>query len=488
MLDGREFSVNQLELNVYREVIMSTNHDIHGASSVNAWEDDPESAVQTSRPVPDLSHKPLAFSFPKPVPAPGAYDPGTKQFRYWTAAEALRRGADFWAMLLPVQSWQPGETLRVVLDEGVDLNAYYDRNALNFFHGPGSGGQTVYSGECPDVVCHEMGHAILDAIKPELWDAASQEAAAFHEGFADISAILSALQLPSLRGTVLNETEGHLYRSSRLSRLAEQLGSAIRAQVPDAVDPDCLRNAVNSFTYADPIELPSSAPASQLSSEPHSFSRVMSGAVFEVIAGMLTASSANARAPTDQDLARVSGEIGRILIEAIVAAPLAPNFFAQVAAQMVQVSEAVNADYPGVLRGVFVRRSILSLEAATGLHALPVLSAAPTTAAAAQIALPGARYGLVQPLLVQAAAQPHHFATAGAPNGGSIQPPNALEAARAFVDDLFRNGRIDDQNLTAKAARLVHGPRRLRTHRLKAEPNGVRLERRLFDCGVCHGF
>ena len=187
-------------------------------------------------------------------------------------------------------------------------------------------------------------------------------------------------------------------------------------------------------------------------------------------------------------MARISSEIGRILIEAIVAAPVAPNFFAQVATQMVQVSEAVNADYPGVLRGVFVRRGILSLEAATSLHMLAAVPAAAMAAAPAQLALPGARYGLAQPLLVQAPAQPHHFAiTAGAPNGSSIQPPNAMEAARAFVDDLFRNGRIDDQNLTAKTAQLVHSPRRLRTHQLKAEPTGVRLERRLFDCGLCHG-
>jgi hypothetical protein len=376
----------------------------------------------------------------------------------------------------------------VILDEGEDLNAFYDRRALNFFHGPGVGGRTVFSGESPDVVCHEMGHAILDAIKPELFDAPSQEAAAFHEGFADVSAILSALQLPSMRAAVLKDTGGHLYRNSRLSRLAEQLGTAIRAQAPDAVDPDCLRNAVNSFTYSDPMELPSSAPASQLSSEPHSFSRLISGAIFEAMAGMLATSSPDPNAPTDQDLARVSGEIGKILVDAVVAAPAAPNFFSQVATQMVQASQAVNDEYPGVLRGVFVRRAILSLESATSLHALAALPVVAAAAAPAHLALPGARYGLTQPLMVQAPAQPRHFAvTSAAPNGSSVQPPNAMEAARAFVDDLFQNGRVDDQNLIAKTARLVHGKRRLRTHRLKAEAAGVRLERVLFDCGICHG-
>jgi hypothetical protein len=43
--------------------------------------------------------------------------------------------------------------------------------------------------------------------------------------------------------------------------------------------------------------------------------------------------------------------------------------------------------------------SVLALEAATGLHALAALSVAPMTAAPTQLALPGARYGRVQPLL-----------------------------------------------------------------------------------------
>jgi hypothetical protein len=90
--------------------------------------------------------------------------------------------------------------------------------------------------------------------------AASIEVAAFHESFGDMSALLSALQLPSLREGVLAETGGVLHRASRLSRLAEQLGWAIRQSVPSAVEPDCLRNAVNTFFYRDPDTLPTMAP------------------------------------------------------------------------------------------------------------------------------------------------------------------------------------------------------------------------------------
>ena len=66
------------------------------AQQVSVWEDDPEPGIQVARPLPDPSKRPLAYNFPGRAPAPGG-QPGTASFRYWTAAEALRRGADFWA-------------------------------------------------------------------------------------------------------------------------------------------------------------------------------------------------------------------------------------------------------------------------------------------------------------------------------------------------------------------------------------------------------
>src|SRR5947209_18569015 len=234
---------------------------------VNAWEQDPGDGAQPSggqviqRPVPVLREQPFSIRIVNPASAPEAkpHSPGTADFRYWTVAEALRRGADFWGALLPGASWDVGSILPVDVGFGIDLNAFYDREGLKFFHGSAAG-RTVFSGESPDVVCHELGHAILDSLKPQLFDAASIEVAAFHESFGDMSAILSALQLPSLREGVLAETGGVLRRASRLSRLAEQLGWAIRQSVPSAVEPDCLRNAVNTFFYRDPDTLPTMAP------------------------------------------------------------------------------------------------------------------------------------------------------------------------------------------------------------------------------------
>jgi hypothetical protein len=459
---------------------------------VSVWEDDPEPAILVERPVPDLTARPLAFSFDQQQPAAGHYEPGTPEFRYWTAAEALRRCADFWAPRVPGGNWQVGPVLNVILDEGEDLNAYYDRQALNFFHGQGRDG-TVYSGESPDIVCHEMGHAILDSIKPQLWGVAGHEPAAFHEAFADISAILSALQLPSLRTAILRDTQGRLYRSSRLSRLAEQLGTAIRLQYPDAVDPDCLRNAVNSFVYQDPITLPQSAPASQLSSEMHNFSRVFSGAIFEIMGGMLAAKASTPAAPTAAELLAISEEVADIMIEVIKQAPVVPNWFAQAAAAMVNASSAKNIAYPPIFKAGFVRRSILSMESASNIQAFQIAVAAdPSREAAARLNEPladfvisASEYGIDQPLVVQAASHARQFVAkaAATQTNGSLEPSSSSTSARAFVDDLFSRGRVHYGSLASLGkAHFDHGGR-LCTHELVLEKGAVRLQQRLFDCG-----
>ena len=456
-------------------------------TQILAWEDDPGSGITVNRPVPDLAKKPLAFRFPSPAPTAKVYAKATPGFRYWTAAEALRRGADFWAAVVPLANWEVGASLKVILDEGEDLNAYYDRNALNFFHGPSPGG-TVYSGESPDVICHEMGHAILDSFKPELWGAASQEVAAFHESFGDMSAILSALQLPSLRGAILSDTGGKISKASRLSRLAEQLGTAIRAQQPDAVEPDCLRNAANSFVYRDPSTLPSSAAASSLSSEPHSFSRVFTGAFFEILGAMLQI-KAGASTPTDPQLLAVSTEFGGILATAIKAASVVSDWYAQVAAQIVLAAGKVNPAYPPAIKAVFVRRQILSLHSAATIGM--VAQSAPTMAAIAgpiqgpltKVALRAGHYGIDGLLLVDAPGQHRAFIAASAgPNSQPIEPATGATAAQYFVDDLFTRGRVDYD--AQPHAHLDHR-KRMKTHRVVKHGDAHHLERVLFDCGIC---
>jgi hypothetical protein len=468
---------------------------------INAWEDDPGAGAQPSggqviqRPVPVLRDQPLSIRIVHPASAPEAkpHPPGTAEFRYWTAAEALRRGADFWGTLLPGISWEVGSILPVDLDFGVDLNAFYDREGLKFFHGTGAG-RTVFSGESPDVVCHELGHALLDSFKPQLFDAASIEVAAFHESFGDMSAILSALQLPSVREGVLAEIGGVLRRASRLSRLAEQLGWAIRQSVPSAVEPDCLRNAVNTFFYRDPDTLPTTAPATSLSSEPHSFSRVFTGAFFEGLAGMLATTDTKNEAA----LLQVSQDMGTILVQGIRAASVVPTFFSQVAATMLGIAATQFSaqGYEAPLRSGFVRHGILAPSMAVAATHAPVRAAAVAasteSATLPRLQLSVAEYGLGVPsIVVYAAAEPKRLQVAGAALAVGPAPSTGQDqAAKSFFEDLLRRGRLKLAKAAKSAAEVVRAAapstHESYTHELRREGRQMVLRRVRIDCGFAH--
>src|SRR5262245_60781882 len=95
---------------------------------VSTWEQDPGSGDQPTggqlvqRPAANLSTGPLptAIRNPPRAPAVKVYSPGTPEFRYWVAADALRRGSDYWGSLLAGVTWEVGARLPVDLDHGVD--------------------------------------------------------------------------------------------------------------------------------------------------------------------------------------------------------------------------------------------------------------------------------------------------------------------------------------------------------------------------------
>ena len=474
------------------------------AVMVACWEDDPGDPksqpplVPIHVPAPNQAATPLPFKIKGTVPAPQVYAVGSPGFLYYANACALRRTADFWGGIVPAKtSWEVGKTLAVNLDSGEDLNAFYTRGGggetpgLHFFH-EAVKGRVYFSGESPDVACHEMGHAVLDAIRPQLFNAQFIEAAAFHESFGDMSGLLSSLQVPSFRQAVLAETGGNLNRNSRLSRLAEQLGAAIRMLHPDAVDSDCLRNASNSFFYKDPQNLPPSAPASQLSSEPHSFSRVFTGAFLNALAGIVTTLS---NSPTADTLAAASEDAAQILIGGILAAPAVPEYFTQVAAHMVQFGEQApfNGKYRDVLKGAFIKKGILSLQSASTLGSvkrrgmtanLVQQDLATRTGELPMATIPAAQFGLTKNTLgVHAVADPKQFAvSASSLLTGPLEPRTAQAAAEIYTEDIFKRGHVD----VGEHAHPQHGTNHrfnFKTHVIVEKDGELQLERLTFDCG-----
>jgi hypothetical protein len=500
------------------------------AEGIQIYEDDPFlEAVANSRPVPANpvrtdeptdTQASLQIQIIDPQPDPDIYQPSTPEFRYWDADSALDRAINFWGPLLPSGTqWSTDQQpMQVNLDEGEDFNAFYARDSgLNFFHGQVDNvapPMMVFSGASPDVSCHELGHAILDAVKPELFNAMSMEVAAFHEGFGDISAMLSKLQLPSLRDFVLQQTRGHLGSNSRLSQLARQLGWAIRGQIdPTAVDRDCLRNTSNNFFYRDPAGLPPMAPATQLSSEPHSFSRVFSGAFLDVLAAMYKIGPASFSGTDSEKLLAVTVDAGKLLIEGVRVASVAPGFYSQVAAGMIQADQSLTGGrYRTALTSSFVQRGILSPTAAMSLvrtlreHSdfFGVTGRAPsrqqlqfegegdgykkTAQDAPNLPLRplATRYGIT--LHVHMPAESARFPVAAAAlAGGTQETSSAEEDARSFVEDLIQRDKISHKGATdvipAELTSPGEAPPYHKTHYVTREHGKTVLRRHHFDCG-----
>jgi hypothetical protein len=127
----------------------------------------------------------------------------------------------------------------------LDANAFYSPRdeGLVFGYFPGSRGDTVYTCLSHDVVVHETTHALIDALRERYLDPSSPDQAAFHEGFADVIAILSVFSQPEMvrmlvappsktgGGSALigkDDVSVDALKKSALFGLAEQMGKEIQ--------------------------------------------------------------------------------------------------------------------------------------------------------------------------------------------------------------------------------------------------------------------
>ncbi|MGE3966427.1 MAG: hypothetical protein AB7I09_20190 [Planctomycetota bacterium] len=77
----------------------------------------------------------------------------------------------------------------------LDANAFYapDVEGLVFGYFFPSARRSAFTGLSHDIVVHETSHALLDGLRPRYMYPSSDDQAAFHEGYADIIALLSVM-------------------------------------------------------------------------------------------------------------------------------------------------------------------------------------------------------------------------------------------------------------------------------------------------------
>jgi hypothetical protein len=133
-----------------------------------------------------------------------------------------------------------GHQLHIAPHAFADANAFYSKEDRGIFFGyfMGRDGSPIFTCLSHDVVAHETTHALLDGLRGRYMESSSPDQAAFHEGIADIVALLSMFSLPEVVDALLDLGAGrnqkligekylerkYLKEKNGLLGLAEQMG------------------------------------------------------------------------------------------------------------------------------------------------------------------------------------------------------------------------------------------------------------------------
>jgi hypothetical protein len=296
------------------------------------------------------------------------YGVGTPEFdqvnSFFYATRTLRMFEKYILHLIP---WGfEGKRLIINPHAGIDANAFYSEQVQSVaFFSFDVNGKRVHSSQSPDVVCHEVGHAILDGIRDLYNESFGLASNGFHESFGDIAAILVALQNRTLINRLLEITKGNLRQDNLISALAEQLGTGLHVTDEDPRNDKIfyLRNAFNDFVHIpyDHLEFITENDLTLLGSEGHSYSRLFTGTFYDILIGLYE--SLSNELGQHGALSQACDLAGRILVRGIEMGPIGEHSYSDLALVMLDADrvyfQSKNKD---VLINEFSERKILSTQ------------------------------------------------------------------------------------------------------------------------------
>ena len=333
----------------------------------------PAMRTQAARSTRAASRSGFIFSHTSPQ---GVALPGTPKFLFWQVREAAIAAVQAWeASAGPHTAWQgKRKKLPLLQDAGTDLNAFYDRDTFSFFHQT-VGNTTFFSGASTDVVAHEVGHGLLDSVRPDFFDVNFLEVGAFHEAFGDCMAMLTALGDPATRQALLAAAP-MLRKRNFVESTAEELSRGIGLAFPghNASEP---RHAFNTLQFQIPSTLPSNGGPGAFINEVHSFGMVFTGCFWDLIANLYAASAQQ----TEAALLAAAQLAGKILIAGAKAAVVTPRFMQSMGRAMTLADQSLNAGANRVhIRDAFGRHNILLGSNAMLAPSMALAGAAPKKA------------------------------------------------------------------------------------------------------------
>ena len=160
-----------------------------------------------------------------------------------------------------------------------DENAYYDRDSravcFGYYYAPDKDGEQSdrISFTClsHDIVTHELGHAILDGLKPYYYDVSSASTAGFHEYFGDAVALTSSLENRELLRRVAGRNDSVTSKINFFTDIAKELGVGT-----GDVGAQYLRSARNEKKLGQGLT------QEEINSS-HDFSQILTGAYYDLI-------------------------------------------------------------------------------------------------------------------------------------------------------------------------------------------------------------
>lgn len=345
--------------------------------TINFFVNDPDARgakMRKIKPHPDRPANRAGFDFADEVPQK-PYDPKTEpdEFVFWQCREAALRAVTAWERITgnAIVSWHQHQRIEVLPQiEDDDTNAYYERGAVSF-SALEIDGKFFRMAVSTDVVAHEIGHAVLDAMRPELWDHHGTETAAFHESFGDCLAILTALQDLQTRRAVVKA----LARKNVIETWGENMAKGSKALDPDH-NASAPRRARNAFEWQLPTTLDDDGGPGELINECHSFGQIFTGCFYDAILGVFDLLTG----PAEKKLLRASKIVGALLAEAIENVPVVTRFFRAIGRGMVKADEGRHkGKHRAAIVGAFERHNVVLGVGAMLTPALALKAPAPPT-------------------------------------------------------------------------------------------------------------
>ena len=230
---------------------------------------------------------------------------------------------------------------------GYLANAFYEEatHSLQFFSFQQLDGSIYHTSLVHDIVAHETGHALLDAVRDRYTEGNHRETAAIHEAIGDLAAVFAAFSHEVVRDQFLAAAGPTLRGPNLVASIAE----------------DFETSANGTLALRDLAAVPDQQVLRH-TTEPHVLSLQFTSACWEALIRIYTANLQERDAKDAFKLARTA--LQRMLVRALDYLPVVDGTFLDLATAIYRADRFANPDdklgYRAIVAAVFAERGIVA--------------------------------------------------------------------------------------------------------------------------------